>query len=50
MHLALQNYIKTFYSIFWKNSIKFIGHGSKRNKHETNIRKSKEFPYQGDGK
>ena len=48
--LILQNYyITTLYSIFRKNNIKFIRH-SKRNKHERNIRRSLEFPYQRDGK
>ena len=43
MFLKLQNYyITTFYSTFHKNDIEFIGHSSKRNKHETNIR-YKEF-------
>ena len=45
MLLKLQSYyITTICYIFCKNNIKFIGHGSKQNKHETNIRKSKEFP------
>ena len=43
--LTLQNYdITTSYSIFSKNNIKFIEHDSKQNKHETNIRRSKELP------
>ena len=47
---TLQNYyITTFYSIFYKNN-KIYRTWSKRNKHETNIRRSKEFLYQRDGK
>ena len=49
--LALQNYyITTFYSIFHKNNIKFIGNNHKQNKHIANIGRYKEFPYQRDEK
>ena len=49
MLLTLLNYyIATVYSIFFKK--KNIKPGSKRNKYETNMIRSKEFSYQRDGK
>ena len=49
--LKLKNYyITTFYSIFHKNNMKFIGNSDKQNKHIANIGRYKEFPYQRDGK
>ena len=50
MLLTLLNYyIATFYYIFLKKK-KIIKPGSKRNKYETNMIRSKEFSYQRDGK